>query len=338
MRLFSILVFIVLFIFSGFALSAPVSNRKFYLIHYTVIPEDTFAGIISRFVKSDSIINKFSQMITKTRAENIHIKNWRKLKKGQIIRLFIDEAFTDIAKLKNFEKRLLAQRKRKNKVILATRKKFRYSVFYMASAGSFNQSNENSMSISFSQNSFITLGGALHYFPKDKIYYWSSSFYLSRLNAAGNNLNDFEISVTPEMGINLYFSYNLPKRKFGVYGGIDIETFSTFNLDVVSSSQKFTMNDHQVTYLTVGLDKTVMLYKKPYYLKLSFSQSVMSYYSFDSNYSNPGVSYSGSKFLFYINRKISKKFFSHFMYKYHSMSGADHLVVNRIGVGVGYIF
>ncbi len=311
--------------------------EKYFVVNYTVQAKDTYASILKKFVKLDSIINKHTPMIKKTEAENPHVKDWAKLAEGVKIKLFISEEFLDKSKLDKYNK-LLAERKKKlEQELLKKRKPFRLSFFYMASTGTFNQSNEKYMRIEFVQYSYFTLGTSFLYFPKNKNYHWASSIYLSKLGTSTNNLNDDSISIRPELGVNGYFSYKPIKKSYSIYGGFDYETFSTFNLESIQIAHDFLMNETQMFYLTLGFSKNFYFYKKPIFIKASISKQVATSYTSGSSLYDPGVPYSGFKMMFYLNKKFNKKWFLHILYKMHFMSGPDDLTVHRLGVGFGYI-
>ncbi len=313
-------------------------GQKFFTLKYIVGAKDSYASILKKFVRIDAVINKHSPMIIKTKQENPHIASWEKLKVGAHIKLFINAEFLDKMKLELYKHELREKKKKREAEILKKRKSFSASVFYMASSGMFNQSNEKFLKIDFAQYSFITLGGAFLYFPKNKKYHFSSSIYISKLGTNTNNLNNDTISITPELGINGYFSYRFPKLSYSIYGGLDLETFSTFNLESIQMTQDFKMNESKVIYLTLGIDRTFNFFTHALYVKASLSKNITSSYTSGSEIYDPGIAYSGFKLMLYINKKINKQYFWHFLYKYHSMSGPDNLLVNRIGVGIGYIF
>lgn len=315
----------------------PSYAQKYYVLKYTIDSGDTFAIILKKFVKIDSVINKHTKMVKKTKKNNPHVKSWRDLKKGTKIKLYVSERFLDKNKLEDYKNSLLAKKKAKEDQILNKRNSFSSSFFYMASSGMFNQFDERYLNIDFAQYSLFTLGSSFLYFPKNKNYHWSSSLYLSKLGTNTNNLNEEEISIKSELGINVYFSYKFPTRSYSVYGGIDYESFSTFNLELIQREHEFKMNEHKVAYLTLGFDRTFKMFNGPFFFKLSASKSLSSSYTPASGVYDTGIAYSGFKLMFYLNKKISKKFFLHFLYKYHSMSGPDALLVNRLGIGFGYI-
>ena len=209
MKLFFTL-FVTLFLWNN-----GYTAEDFYKTNYTIKKGDTFANILRKYVKENSIINAKSPMIHMTRAKNPHIKSWAKLEEGQKIELYISKKFLNLPKV--------ISQKKKEKLIKGRPSGYHSSVFYMASAGNFTQTSSSSgVDIKFTQNSLLSLGYTAIYFPKEKPYSFSGSVYFSTLNASESNLNQ-EVSVDPEIGFNGYMEYSW--SKFSLYGGFDFEKF-----------------------------------------------------------------------------------------------------------------
>jgi hypothetical protein len=301
--------------------------ETFYKINHVIKKGDTFATILSQYVKKNSIINAKTPMIHKTRSENPHIKKWSQLEPGQKITLFISKNFLNLSKIKKSI--------RKKKLIKGRPLGYHSSVFYMASSGNFNQKDDSAgIDINFTQNSLLSIGYTGLYYPPGKPYAFSSSAYFSTLNTSESNLNQ-EISVSPEIGINAYMDYSF--SKFSLYGGFDYEQFSTFNTDALLNQSTLTLVESSVIYLTAGINKLFSIGSYKIFSKYSFSKSVSTTTDFSSYTTIPANAYDGIKAMVYFNYKFSKKWFAHTLFKYHTMSGPDDLAVLRVGVGIGYI-
>ena len=74
------------------------------------------------------------------------------------------------------------------------------------------------------------------------------------------------------------------------------------------------------------------------FTKLSTSLSILESTVYDPEGVISNQAYSGAKILWYLNKKIAKKWFMHTLFKYHFMSGPSDLRTLRLGVGFGYLF
>jgi hypothetical protein len=74
-------------------LPSAFSGEEFSVFHIETKPKETFAIIIHRFAKPNSVINRSSIMVKKTIKENPHIKNWEKFKTGTKIKLYVSKKF-----------------------------------------------------------------------------------------------------------------------------------------------------------------------------------------------------------------------------------------------------
>ena len=234
-------------------------SLAFYSLDYVVAQGDDFAGIIKKFVKPDAIINSKTPMIHKIRKDNPQILNWRSLKPGEKFKMFVSADVIDMKKFKTYKlAKANALKTEKLKKLKAAKEKKRLalrpsglksSIFYMASSGDFTQSSASTgVDINFSQNSPYTFGLSGLYFPEGKPYSYSASVYYSNLSASVSNLSQ-EVDVPAELGLNIYMQYNVYKYKFQYYGGIDYESFSTFNTGLLSNGNDIKIDENKVLYL-----------------------------------------------------------------------------------------
>lgn len=330
-----------------FVVPLQLMALSFYSLDYKIKPGDDFASIIKQFAKPDAIINSKSPMIHKIRSSNPQVKNWRKLKIGQNIKFFITPDVIDMKKFKIYKGKLLAAKrlKKKKKLEEEKRKKklamrpsgLKSSIFYMTSAGSFTQNSASqAVNIDFSQNSPYTFGLSGLFYPKEKPYSFNASIYYSNLSASASNLSQ-AVEVPAEIGLSMYMQHDLYKKKFSYYGGFDYESFSTFNTGLLASGGSIKVDENKVLYLTAGVSKVFKVFTLPIFSKLSFSKSVSTSTSPAPGGVVPSKKYSGYKVMSYFNYKFHKRWFTHTLFKYHSMSGPDELSVFRYGIGFGFI-
>lgn len=340
--------FILLFLFI-LSFEASAKKIRYYRIPYIIQNGDSYAKVLKRFVKPDSIINRRTPMVRKTLKSNPSIRNWRKLPAGQKINLYISSDFLDMEKYKRYRnkirKKIMAAKKKLKEKSKTVKKKtsspfptgLKGSLFYMASYGQFTQSDPEVAELTFLQNSPVSLGGAFTYYPPEKNWSVAWSAYFSYLLAAGNNLDSNNVDIPPEIGGNVYGEYRFVKQRFTGYFGIDFERFSTFNLGGIQNDRRIYVDESRVIYLTGGFSKLISIFGSKFFTKLSASISINETTTNDARGVPTTEPYSGAKVLWYLNKKVSKKFFFHTLFKYHFMSGPSDLTTLRLGVGFGYI-
>ena len=355
-----IILFVLFFGWSALAQDAgkikPVDNGsevskapKFVEIEYVISKKkDSLAKILRRFVKEDSVINKKTPMVKKILGSNAAVKNWRKLKKGDKVKIFLSPEFIDPAKMKAYreKQKLLAKKdktkKKKKRKKRKRRKKIakkKWNVFYMASMGTFAQENNEYAKVEFKQNSPITLGLMYTHHPKKKNYSIASSAYFSYLLAATSNLDTGgDVEVPLEIGFNSYYQQKFRKKPFSVYGGFDFERFSTFNLVGLDTSGELDLDVNQIGFVTAGYSHGFMIKKRFFLFKTSISQSVFSSRAVGFSGDSDTTSYTGNKFMLFFMGQLNKKFTLSTLFKYHILKGPSDVSILRIGFGAGYSF
>ncbi len=333
--LFLLLVFVIQNAFGQEA------QEKFYKVKYIVERNDTLASSFKRFVKPDSVITRNSSSAQRTFKENPSVTNWKKLKPGQRIDLYIRTDLMDLKKYEDYLEHLkLSLRKKyetENSISSVLPQGFKGSIFYLASYGKFSQKDPKTAEVEFFQNSPVSTGVSLSYYPKDSNWSFASSAYMSYLLASGNNLDDSNVSVAPELGATFYPEYRFVNHNFTGYFGVDYERFSTFNMGGIQQNRKILLDQNTVLYATLGVAKLVPVFKSPFFTKFSISKSLTS--SIDSNPDGIESSggYNGYKILWYVNKKFTDRLYFHSLFKYHWMDGPSELTTLRLGLGIGYI-
>ncbi len=330
----------------SFALAISNAHAlSYHTFKYTIERNDSFASVLKKFVLDTAIINAKTPLTKKTMKDNPNIKDWNHLPESTTLELSISDDFLDLEKYKAYQTKMQYQENVKtkeaaksseietNRIILDLRPTgLKGSIFTMSSLGTYDQ-KANNESISFQQNSPLTLGGAFSYYPQNKLYSFSSSAYISYLSTSVNSQTTGSISPPLETGGNIYGEYRLNKYNMTFYSGLDFENISALNLRSFQSTNKVYFDSITASYLTLGMTKPFTLYNIKFVAKFSVSKSLLtSYKSIDQN----AEKYTGSKILFYLNYKINEKFYLHSLLKYHTMSGPSDLTIFRIGVGVGY--
>lgn len=320
-------------------------NVRYYKIPYIIQDNDDLSRILRRFVYDDSVINQSTPLVQRTQMNNKNVEDWAKLERGQRIDLFISEDFLDKSKLDRYREQMRQRvQELRNEVVTKSEEESKVprptglkgSVFYMASYGRFTQTGDNLADIVFQQNSPVTFGSAFSFYPEQGRLSYSWSAYFSHLVAASNSLDETIIDIPLEIGANFYTEYRFDKLRFTGYAGLDYERFHTFNLQGIIDEAKIFLDENKVYYLTAGATGMVNIFKTSFLTKLSVSVSLSS--STTAGYEDGlNENFSGFKALWYVNKKISEKFYVHTLLKYHKMSGPSELSTLRVGAGVGYI-
>lgn len=337
-------IFILLLIFLTPMISHG-QNVRYYKIPYIIQDNDDLSRILRRFVYDDSVINQSTPLVQRTQMNNKNVEDWAKLERGQRIDLFISEDFLDKSKLDRYREQMRQRvQELRNEVVTKSEEESKVprptglkgSVFYMASYGRFTQTGDNLADIVFQQNSPVTFGSAFSFYPEQGRLSYSWSAYFSHLVAASNSLDETIIDIPLEIGANFYTEYRFDKLRFTGYAGLDYERFHTFNLQGIIDEAKIFLDENKVYYLTAGATGMVNIFKTSFLTKLSVSVSLSS--STTAGYEDGlNENFSGFKALWYVNKKISEKFYVHTLLKYHKMSGPSELSTLRVGAGVGYI-
>ena len=101
-----------------FSVHATARKIRYYKIPYIIRNGDSYAKILKRFVKADSVILNSTPMVKKTQRSNPAIKNWKRLPSGKKINLYISTDFIDLNKYRRYRKQI-------RKKIVAAKKKLK---------------------------------------------------------------------------------------------------------------------------------------------------------------------------------------------------------------------
>lgn len=298
------------------------SKIRYIKIKYRIKKKDSFIKIIKKYTRNKILISSKSPLVISTAKRNKHIKNWKRLPRGKTIVLYIPSYQIKKSILKKLRKK---------------KSKWNHSLFYMASSGTFNQKSSDNIAISFNQNSPISLGYATSYYSNESRWSQSGSIYFSYL-AAGTSSQESSVSIPPEIGGSYYLNYQ-KSNLLWPYLGFDFEKFNSFDINILQTTNKLDLETNNVLYATFGNSFLFNIFGLKLYSKLSVSKTIFSKTSTTvTNTINGDLNYSGFRYLVYLNTKISKKFFVHFLYKQHIFEGPTKLNIARSGIGFGYNF
>lgn len=316
----SIVLILALSLLSNFAFGA---KKLYFKLPYVVETNDTLESIYKIFVRDDLKITPDHPAYLRTVGANLEIADWKKIKAGTVFDLFIKIKDLDKVKYQAYVNNIKDNPAKVSKGPQG----LKANIFYMASYGKFTQEDSSAAKVDFNQNSPVSIGSSLAYYPPDSRWATSGTVYFSYLQSSGNNLDNSDVTVPPEIGATLYREYKFIERNFTGYFGLDYEQFNTFNMEAIQQERKIDVDRNTVVYGTVGVAKGVEIFGSPFFTKLSLSRSLAT-----------SGSYEGYKGMWYLNKKISPDIFIHTLIKYHWMSGSSELTTLRLGVGFGYIF
>ncbi|MCO4794559.1 MAG: hypothetical protein KC493_12640 [Bacteriovoracaceae bacterium] len=299
-----------------------ISEPLIYEVEEKVSTLEKIAKINHSHVK-----NRFSSIekyVQKLREWNPHIKNENKIFMGTEI--YVDYPYSPNSGHKWAPKIFWANK--------PTQPRYSFFGFLTSSMGTFNETvSSQNVTVTSKQNSPITFGlGGNIPFDTDRVWSFNTSIYASYLTGQTTNRSE-EVSVDPEIGLNLYLQYALPSNPYySFFTGVDIERFSTFNTDDLITGASIDTRTQLMSFATLGFNRLFMPGGKPFLFKVSYSQGVTS----SSN--AVGKEFTGSKYMIYLNYKVFSKILVHLLFKHHSLTGPTELSITRYGGGIGWSF
>ncbi len=276
-------------------------------------------------IKHDGIKNRYPKIedyLRKLKEWNPHLKNHNKIFMGTEV--YIDYPYSPNTGYRWAPKIFWAKR--------PTQPKYSLFGFMTTSAGTFTE-KVSSVTVTSKQNSPITVGvGGNLPFDDHRIWSLNSSIYFSYLTAQTTN-RDEEISVDPEVGVNLYLQYAFPGNPlYSIYAGMDVERFSTFNTDDLINGASIDTRNQLLSFATVGFNRLFMPGGKPFLFKVSYS------FGTSGSSNADGKEFKGDKYMLYLNYKLFSKVLVHALFKHHSLTGPTDLSITRYGGGIGWSF
>jgi hypothetical protein len=326
---------------------SSIARAHIVRLKYRVRKVESLADIYKKFIDMDNIIHADQEFVQMTLEVNDDVKNWTEIEKGTVVSLFIDEDFMTEEVYAKFDKerktpyseklaRSIASREKLSfqKKLDAFQGKTSFSLFYMASSGTYSQDVDatSGSGIDLNQDSPVSFGGMVsHKFHPT----WSvsTSAYFSQFDKA--ILNGNTTAVPNEYGGNVYGYYSGLKG-VGVYGGFDYEKLSSFSLQDLINNQSLSYDTHDFVHLTAGVDFFKTWSKKLYLIKFAVSMNVVS--KTTSEFVTEGKNFSGMRYLAYLNTPITKNVFLHGLLKYHDFADEEKMQILRLGFGGGIRF
>jgi hypothetical protein len=99
----------------GKLVASGAKKSRYKILRITFQEGETLGKLISLFVKKNSIISRREPMVQRTLKRNKHIKDWRKIKAGEKIYLYLDKKFLDESKFNDYVSKKKKDKKKKKK-------------------------------------------------------------------------------------------------------------------------------------------------------------------------------------------------------------------------------
>lgn len=330
----------------AFLFAMTDARAEIIKIKYKVRKKESLAQIYKKFITLDHIIHNDQDFVQFTLNQNEGIENWHSLEVGKTITLYLEKDLMKERVQRRYEKEKATPYSAKLARAVASQSKLTFSkkletfsgktsfsLFYLASSGVYTQNiGEESLSIDLNQDSPASFGGLIsHKFRP--FWSFSTSLYYSQFDEA--TFNGTTTSVPDEYGGNGYFYYS-GLNGIGLYGGIDYEQLTSYNLQNLINNQRLSFDTHKLGYLTTGIDFLKTISDKLFLLKFAVSYSVFS--STTSEFIDEGKDFKGIRYLAYLNLPISKNVFLHGLAKYHDLQDTESMQILRLGFGGGFRF
>ena len=317
----------ILFIFFVAISVSTQAKQRFFSINIKAKKDGTLK---ETFLDSTQIprwaINKpnFMKRVLKF---NPKLRKIDKIKKGQ--RIYLELPFK--------EAMLYARLGREPEPTL-TEFNSKWSVSYSLSRKNIIDSSP-SLTINSEQNALYTIGVSYNHKFSDRYSYFATG-YASKMNSAlvpsvteGEEAEEVEVPV--EFAMKNYFQRYYESKNFILYGGADIERFSTFK---VTDDNQVARLQHHFAFLTIGVAKPFSLFTQKMLFKVSVAQSVWNKLSLQSASTQTFESFSGNKVAMLFISSLTKRIGIHFYYDWHMLSAQSDLDIRRFGAGVHFRF
>lgn len=322
-----VLKYYFIFAFILLSLSNCSYAENFLVLKYAAYEGESLKNIVLTFFKPGTQLSEANNSLLVTMKKNPSITSWNPIKSDIIFKLYLDPKITDLPKYNSYSIRY------KEKDI------HHINIFSMPSIGFFSQSNNNGYTVKYNQISMLSLGLNYLYAPYKSVFNMSASFYYSTISSTSNQIvsgDNVTVDIPAEYGGNIYAIYKPDRNPLSFYSGLDIESFSSFNLENILNKSVVTIDTNNILYATAGLNYRPTNFEK-YLFKFSVSKSVVSSYS-SALSSNQKVNISGMKIITFLSYQINDKWSLSAMFKVHSFSGDNDLSIKRLGLGLGYSF
>lgn len=318
--------FYLLLLAAGLLYCSPTfSKGRFFSIEVKA-PEDGYLD--ETLQKSTQIPKRFIKMpgfINMVKRYNPRLRNKSSVKKGE--KIYIELPYKTALKIARMEKDV-----RDPESDFIEKKSFGYSVSYSLSKKNIIDTSSTT-TVDSAQNSPYTLGFSVNKrFNEDYSYF--GTVYVSKMNNSFAP-NDQPVEVPLEFAMKNYAQKRFNNHPYLIYGGLDIERFSTFKS---TSFTEVARLQHSFAFLTIGIARPFTLFNKGMLFKLSLAQSIWNKLDLESNSNVTYETFSGNKIASLFIMSITKRIGIHLFYDKHILEAESKLDITRFGSGIHFRF
>jgi hypothetical protein len=317
------LLVIILFMVSA----SSFAKARFFSINIKVKEDSTLKEALYSSTKIPKNAIEDPNLLKRILRFNPHLRKKRRVKKGE--RIYFELPLKKAL--------LYAKMRRKPKKYVNPETKSKYSVSYSLSRKTILDSS-SSLIINSEQNALYTIGAAFSAKINDQYSFFTTG-YFSKMNSAdspsASTSGTSRIDVPIEMAGKFYVQRPIYNSRFIVYGGLDLERFSTFK---VTYDDKVARLQHSFAFLTIGIAKPFKIFKKNLLVKFSLAQSVWNKLDLDSESTQTFETFSGNKIAGLLIVPLFKSVGIHFYLDKHILSAESKLDMQRFGTGIHYRF
>lgn len=318
--------FYLLLLLTSFICSNSVfAKGRFFSIEVKA-PEDGYLD--ETLQKSTQIPKRFIKMpgfLNMVKKYNPRLRNKNSVKKGE--KIYIELPYKTALKIARMEKDISDPESD-----FIEQRSFGYSLSYSLSKKNITDTSDTT-TVDSAQNSPYTLGFSVNKrFNEDYSYFGTA--YISKMNNSFAP-NDQPVAVPLEFAMKNYAQKRFSNHPYLIYGGLDIERFSTFKS---TSFTEVARLQHSFAFLTVGIARPFTLFNRGMLFKISFAQSIWNKLDLESTADVNFETFSGNKIASLFIVSVTKRIGLHFFYDKHMLEAESKLDITRFGSGIHFRF
>jgi hypothetical protein len=304
--------------------SAALSKGRFFSIEIKAKENGYLNEILQ---DSTQIPKKFLKMpgfLKMVKRYNPKLRKKNRVKKGE--KIYIELPYKTALKIARMEKEVKIGKN------FVEQQDFGYSLSYSLSKKNISDTSSTS-SVDSTQNSPYTIGVSVNKRFNEEYSYFGTAFVSKMNNSFAPN--DQPVAVPLEMAMKNYIQKKFDSHPYLVYGGLDIERFSTFKS---TSFTEVARLQHSFAFLTVGIARPFSLFNRGMLFKISFAQSIWNKLDLQSTNNVTFETFSGNKLASLFIISVTKRLGIHFFYDWHMLEAESKLNISRFGSGVHFRF
>lgn len=220
-------------------------------------------------------------------------------------------------------------------------KKLTLSAHYQLLTSSFSEEvTSNGFTSNSTRNSPAVIGVSL---TSDVLTKWlgpihelQAGFFLTHY-AEISTANE-AISLPMDMNLYIYDQFPVFNKMFNFFAGMDLDKFTTLNIEDIANSLPSKTYAQTMFFLTVGATKKTQLWGSDFTFKGSLSQALISMSETPPAAGAAGDAYSGQMLHLLADYVFDGDFSIRLFTKNYFLSGPTELSIFKIGVGLNYTF